>query len=361
MSMMMMKTLNVDILHNFTPLNALSNQRLTDVLSGCHVESLAPESVICRYGDCDDKAIFLLSGKVVLIDHRGQETILNAVDPAANHALIPNKPRQFTIKSLKTVNILAVNQQRLNDALLWQQSLSSLAKTLFSRLPDNIEKDWLLRLLQSRIFYRLPPMNILELLNVLIEVPVKKGQDIIRTGDQADSCYFIKEGRVGVRQKIADEMLTVAYLSKGDFFGEEGLLKDAPRNADVTMLDDGILMKLVKKDFDRLLKSPSLQSLSFALAIPQIESEEAVWLDVRLAEEYCLIHLKNALHLPLPDIRLKARQLPLNKHYIICCDNGQRSAAAAFLLGIQGYNTTILAGGLWSLSAVERAQYLESA
>ena len=42
-----------------------------------------------------------------------------------------------------------------------------------------------------------------------------------------DSCYFIKEGRVGVRQKIADEMLTVAYLSKGDFFGEEGLLKDA--------------------------------------------------------------------------------------------------------------------------------------
>ena len=358
---MMATAFNVDILHNFTPLNALSGQRLKDVLSGCHVESFAPESTICHYGDSDDKALFLLSGQVILIDHQGQETLLSALDPAANHALTPHKPRQFTIKAFKTANILAVDQQRLNDALLWQQSLSSLAKTLFASLPETTDKDWLVRLLQSHIFYRLPPTNILELLNVLTEVKVVKGQTIIRTGEEADCCYFIKEGRVEVRQKIAGEMLTVAYLSKGDFFGEEGLLKDAPRNADITLLDDGILMKLVKKDFDRLLKSPSLQTMSCALAIPQIQSEEAVWLDVRLAEEYRLIHLKQALHLALPDIRLKARQLALNKHYIICCDNGQRSAAAAFLLGIQGYNTTILAGGLWSLTAQERAQYLESA
>lgn len=361
MGIMMTKAINVDTLHNFTPLNALSDQRLKDVLSDCQVESFAAGSVICHYGDCDDKALFLLSGQVVLKDHQGQETILNALDSAANHVLTPSKPRQFTITAVKTANILAVNQQRLNDALLWQQSLSSLAKTLFSHLPETIDKDWLLRLLQSRIFYRLPPMNILELLKVLTEIPVVKGQTLIRTGEEADCCYFIKEGRAEVRQKIADEICTVAYLSKGDFFGEEGLLKDAPRNADITMLDDGVLMKLVKKDFDRLLKSPSLQTISFALAIPQIKYEEAVWLDVRLFEEYQQIHLKDATHLALPDIRLKARQLPLNKHYIICCDNGQRSAAAAFLLGVQGYNATILAGGLWSLSAQERAQYLESA
>ncbi len=359
MGTIMTKALNADILHNFTPLNALSEQRLKDVLSGCHVESFAPESEICHYGDCDEKSFFLLSGQITLIDHKGQETTLNAIDPAANHALVPQKPRQFTIKALKTANILAVNQQRLNDALVWQQSLSSLAKTLFSNLPNTMDKDWLARLLQSRIFYRLPPTHILELLNVLTEKTVSKGDVIIRTGEAADCCYFIKEGRAEVRQRVDNEVLTVAYLSKGDFFGEEGLLKDAPRNADVTMLDDGVLMVLVEENFNRLLKSPTLQSLSFSLAIPQILSEEAIWLDVRLAEEYSLIHLKNALHLALPDIRLKARQLPLNKHYIICCDNGQRSAAAAFLLGIQGYNATILAGGLWSLSAQERAQYLE--
>ncbi len=359
--MIINKTLHAELLHNFTPLNALPPQRLKEALVGSYLESLEPESIICRYGDCDDKTIFLLSGQVTLIDFQGQKSELNALDLAANYALVDSKPRQFTVKAEKTVNILVVNQRLLNDVLLWEQSLSSLAKTLFARLPPNIDKQWLLHLLQSHIFYRLPPMNILELLNSLTEINVKEGQLIVQAGDKADCCYFIKSGRAEVRQQIAGESLIVAYLSKGNMFGEEGLLKDAPRNADVIMLEDGVLMRLGKQDFDRLLKSPSLQSMSFALALSQIQTQEAEWLDVRLVDEYQQSHFNGALHLALPDIRLKARQLPLNKHYIIYCDNGQRSAAAAFLLGVKGYNATVLAGGLWSLTASERAQYLESA
>jgi CRP-like cAMP-binding protein len=37
---------------------------------------------------------------------------------------------------------------------------------------------------------------------------------VINTGDIADCCYFIKEGRVKVCQQIDDEYLTVAYLAK---------------------------------------------------------------------------------------------------------------------------------------------------
>jgi len=125
------------------------------------------------------------------------------------------------------------------------------------------------------------------------------------------------------------------------------------------MLDDGVLMKLVKKDFDRLLKTPTLQSFSFGLANNQVNNKDAVWLDVRLAEEFQLNHLEGAIHLPLPDIRLKARQLPLNQHYIICCDNGQRSAAAAFLLGVQGYNVSVLTGGLNSLSQEQHSESIK--
>jgi CRP-like cAMP-binding protein len=359
--MIINKTLHTELLHNFTPLNALPPQRLREVLVGSHIDSLESESIICRYGDCDDKAIFLLSGQVTLIDHQGQRTELNALDLAANYPLVDSKPRQFTVKAEKTVNVLVVNQTLLNDVLLWEQSLSSLAKMLFARVPPNTDKQWLLHLLQSHIFYRLPPMNILELLNSLTEINVTQGQRIIQVGDKADCCYFIKSGRAEVSQQIGGEQLVVAYLSKGSIFGEEGLLKDAPRNADITMLEDGVLMRLGKRDFDRLLKSPSLQSMSFTLALSQIQTQDAEWLDVRLLDEYQQNHLSGALHLALPDIRLKARQLPLNKNYIIYCDNGQRSAAAAFLLGVKGYNTTVLAGGLWSLTAAERAQYLESA
>lgn len=358
MGIMMTTTLTIDVLHNFTPLNALSEQRLKDVLTGCYVETIKPDTTLLNYGDCDDKAIFLLSGQLTLTDYQGNQTTLDALDYAANYPIIPSKPRQFTVTAKKSSNILAVNQQRLQDALLWEQSLGSLAKTLFAQLPSHMDKDWVLRLLQSRVFYSLPPLNILELLQSLQTVSFKKGEPVIKLGEMADCCYFIKEGRVKVCQPIDGEYLTVAYLAKGAFFGEEGLLTDAPRNADVVMLEDGVLMRLEKTQFDRLLKKPTLQAYSFALANQQVDYQEAVWLDVRLAEEYQLSHLKNALHLALPDIRLKARQLPLSQHYIICCDNGQRSAAAAFLLGIQGYNASVLTGGLDSLSSQERAQYM---
>lgn len=358
MGIMMTTTLTIDVLHNFTPLNALSEQRLKDVLAGCYVETIKPETTLINYGDCDDKAIFLLSGQLTLTDYQGNSTTLDALDYAANYPIVSSKPRQFTVTAKKSCNILAVNQQRLQDALLWEQSLGSLAKTLFAQLPPNMDKDWVLRLLESRVFYCLPPLNILELLQSLQTVDVKKDQKIIGLGDAADCCYFIKEGRVSINQQIDDEYLTVAYLGKGAFFGEEGLLSDAPRNADVVMLEDGVLMRLEKRHFDRLLKKPTLQAFSFALAQQQVDYQEAIWLDVRLAEEYQLSHLKEAIHLALPNIRLKARQLPLNQHYIICCDNGQRSAAAAFLLGVQGYNASVLTGGLDSLSSQERMKYM---
>lgn len=358
MSTLMMTAFTTEILHNFTPLNALSEQRLKDVLAGCYIETLSPQTTLIQYGDCDDKAIFLLSGQLTLIDYHGNSTLLDALNEAANHAIIPSKPRQFTVVVHKTSNILAINQQKLQDALLWEQSLGSLAKTLFKQLPPNMDKDWVLRLLESHVFYGVPPLNILELLQALQAVNVKKGQKIIGLGEIADCCYFIKEGKAQVCQIIDGEYLSVAYLGKGAFFGEEGLLSNAPRNADVLMLEDGILMRLEKKHFDRLLKKPALQSMSFSLAQRRVEYQEAVWLDVRLAEEYQHRHIKSAIHLALPDIRLKARQLSPNQHYIVYCDNAQRSAAAAFLLGIQGYNTTVLMGGLEALTTQEIEQYL---
>jgi hypothetical protein len=143
-------------------------------LSGCYVETVKPETTLLNYGDCDDKAIFLLSGQLTLTDYQGNQTTLDALDYAANYPIVASKPRQFTVTVKKTCNILAVNQQHLQDALLWEQSLGSLAKTLFAQLPPNMDKDWVLRLLNSRVFYSLPPLNILELLQSLQTVTVQK-------------------------------------------------------------------------------------------------------------------------------------------------------------------------------------------
>ncbi len=48
----------------------------------------------------------------------------------------------------------------------------------------------------------------------------------------------------------------------GDAFGEEALLSDAKRNANVTMETNGALMRLSKDDFNELLKEPMLSWLT---------------------------------------------------------------------------------------------------
>lgn len=355
------KELALDMLHNFIPLNGLSLQRLREVLVDCRIQSIPAGKLLFEYGSCDDNSVFLLSGKMQLIDHNQHKTELVASDPAANYELAAGRPRQFTVKALTPCNILAINQRRLYDALLWEQSLTGVAQNLFAELPLDVDRDWVLRLLQSHIFYRIPLANIVELLQAMMPVDVRKDQVVIRQGDAADCCYFIHEGRAKVRVFEHGEEVVLAYLSKGDYFGEEGLLQEAPRNADVVMLSDGVLMRLRKYAFDRLLKAPSLAAMSFSLAQSQVDLMDAMWLDVRLAEEYKQGHLRGAWHLPLQDIRVRAAHLPLNQHYIIYCDNSHRSAAAAFLLGVQGFNASILAGGLWSLTAAERARYWETA
>lgn len=350
--------LNLDVLHSFVPLNALSRSRLQDVLNGCRIQSLPAGTVLFRCGDPHVQSIFLLSGRLELTERDGEITLLDATDIAANHALAPTNPRQFNATALSTVNILAVNHQRLYDALLWEQSLSSLAQTLFAELPPDIDRDWVVRLLQSHVFYRVPPMNILALIRAMTPMNVSEGEVIVRQGEQADSCYFIREGRAVVVQHEGRESVTMAYLGKGQYFGEEGLLQDAPRNADVTMLEDGVLMRLEKKDFDGLLKAPSLAAVDFAAGERLVALGKAVWLDVRLPEEYKQGHLREALSLPLQDIRHKAQQLPTDRQYLVYSYSEQRSTAAAFLLGVQGFNASVLAGGLWTLSPEQRQQNL---
>ena len=53
--------------------------------------------------------------------------------------------------------------------------------------------------------------------------------------------------------------IKLAELGVGDTFGEEALISEAKRNATVTMLTEGVLMRLNKQDFRELMNEPLLQ------------------------------------------------------------------------------------------------------
>lgn len=357
MTVMAFARINRDLLQTFVPLNSLSPERLDYLLEGQQLETLPAGTEICRRGESDGYTVYLLSGVVSLEGDNGSFQALDAGDVEAAYPLAPEQPRLVTVTAKTAVNVLRFESRRLDHVLAWDQSTESLEKALAALQPGE-SSEWIARLLQSRLFYRLQPGNVVELFKRLQPEPVKKGQVILRKGDQADCCYFIKEGMAEVSIPGDDGPLTLAVLERGQYFGEEGLLIEGTRNADVAMTTDGLLMRLDKADFDVLLKSPSLDLLDFSAALQLVESGQAQWLDVRLGEEQERGVLKGALRLPLQSLRLKSRMLPKDRRYIVYCDTGHRSAAAAFLLGVMGYDTQILEGGLWSLMRTERERFL---
>lgn len=344
-------------LQSFIPLNALSDERLDYLLEGQEIEAFSAGSEICRHGESDGRTIYLLSGTLTLVNAGGDTTELDAGDVDASHAVSAGQPHPVTVLAKTAVNVLRLESKRLDRALAWGQSSETLQEQLEALYPGE-DGEWISRLLQSRLFYKLPPGNVVELFRRLTTEAVVAGQQILRMGEKAESCYFIREGVADVNIPSERGPMTVALLEKGQYFGEEGLLVEGSRNANVTMVTDGRLMRLDQADFNELLRSPTLTLTDFSSAMSRAEAGQVQWLDVRLNDEQARGVFPRAVCLPLQSLRVKSRLLSKDVCYIVYCDTGRRSAAAAFLLGILGYEVEVLDGGLWSLMQSERDRFL---
>jgi len=91
----------------------------------------------------------------------------------------------------------------------------------------------------------------------------------------------------------------------------------------------------------------ALVTLSIAIALVEAGlGRGGRWLDVRLPSEFDSYHLDDALNVPLYFIRLKVKTLDPKTPYVVVCDTGRRSSAAAFLLNERGFDAYCLRGGM---------------
>ncbi|HKV03553.1 MAG TPA: cyclic nucleotide-binding domain-containing protein [Candidatus Acidoferrales bacterium] len=80
------------------------------------------------------------------------------------------------------------------------------------------------------------------------------GQVICRQGELADSFYLVRIGFVKVSQAHPGGDMVLAYLSRGDYFGETGLLAGDVRTATCTALDHVELVRIGADDFTRMIE-----------------------------------------------------------------------------------------------------------
>ena len=80
------------------------------------------------------------------------------------------------------------------------------------------------------------------------------GQVICKQGDAADAFYLVRIGFVKVSQAHPGGEIILAYLSRGDYFGETGLLHGEMRTATCTALDHVELVRVGASDFGRMIE-----------------------------------------------------------------------------------------------------------
>jgi rhodanese-related sulfurtransferase len=236
---------------------------------------------------------------------------------------------------------LRLDSERLDKMLAWSQVADYLQLNISRQRDLDEDSDWMMTVLKSNLFFKVPPINVEEIFTRLIPQVVYTGDVIIRQGEMGDHCYFIKEGEAEVWRNSDSGRQLLANITVGRCFGEDALVNDAPRNASVIMRTDGVLVRLNKQDFYRLLKEPQVQSIPLE-SFEEKVAAGAVAVDVRSEEEYSESHLQQAVNVPLNLLGIKARMLDKNRTYIFYCNTGRRSRAAAYLLTQHGYQALAL-------------------
>ena len=128
-------------------------------------------------------------------------------------------------------------------------------KTFRAQLEENYRR----RALETHLrgvpmFAELSPDFIQRLKSSVELVRYAPGQIIAQQGDAADFFYLVRIGFVKISEEYPGGELVLAYLSRGDYFGEIGLLGGGVRTATCTALDHVELVKISGDDFREMVE-----------------------------------------------------------------------------------------------------------
>ncbi len=105
------------------------------------------------------------------------------------------------------------------------------------------------------MFSLLSGVQLLLLAQVLLRKPYPRNSTVVAAGDPSDALYIVISGRlkVTISDKEGREAI-LAILNQGDFFGEMGLIDQAPRSATVVTIESCELLTITRTDFMKCLQ-----------------------------------------------------------------------------------------------------------
>ena len=336
----------------FEPIARLSPNRLDELAPLCIIEHISKDLDPTRM-NASTQALYLVKGDLGIRYENGNKLILRAGTDAAKHPLDTERLKIKDTIALTPIEIVRIDLDLLDIMMTWDQ-LSGYPPAQVKTKTSTAQNNWQLDAssfhafqVHNGVFSRLPPANIEAMFSRMTAINVEANQTIITQGQEGDYYYLIQQGSAVVSRinDISQPSVVLAEISTGAGFGEEALASDNKRNATVTMKTNGQLLRLKKEDFIELLKAPIVNSIAKQAADEKVATEGAVWIDVRFPSEYKHEHIEGAINAPLHELRSLAADLDKAKTYIVYCQTGRRSSAAAFILAQCGLKAEVLEGG----------------
>ena len=212
------------LLKRFEAFEALAAAELSGVARHTQIISIPANRWVLREGRTLSGSYYLVQGRVRLFS---PAAVLGHRSRDARSPLYPGHAAIRTLTASVAMLLGRTDLQPKQEVLLpWEQRF--LGSPLMRRLDAGVWQ---------------------KLFSELDERPFAAGDDLISEGDPASDFLVLKSGRAAVRR----DGRTLAQLVPGDFFGEDALIMNGHRNATVSALEAGAVLRLPKDRFVALL------------------------------------------------------------------------------------------------------------
>jgi ATP-binding cassette subfamily B protein len=262
---------------------------LPDEVRRVIVESFVPATFtfgqpIVREGEPADGFYVLVSGQARVVKERdnGEDISLNLLRPGDSFGemgLLEEGRRNATVRATGDVTALKLDRSVFQALIRAEPEI----RHYFELQIKHRQLHNFFRLYSP--FARLPADQLKILLTEFRAVTCNPGELVIRQGDEPGPMYIIEEGRLRTFTEENGRRHYLAYLRKGDFFGELSVFKGEPRSANVEAVSPCKLLELGPATFDRLLKSCPAFRTQIKEQIEQYDYKKVARVPLDFAEE----------------------------------------------------------------------------
>lgn len=229
-------------------LSDLRPEEIASVAGGMRRHEIQEGDVVFREGDASD-SLFFVNGGLLEVQAGGSKLGLVAAGGCfGEFSFLTREARTATVRALEDSELLELSADSMREVV---ENHPRLRDVLFGMYRDRA----LVNVLSmSPVFQVLPSKDRARLAPRFRLVTLAPGEAAFVEGERGGAIYLVKEGSLEVKATIDGEVLTLATLTRHQFFGEVSFLTGVPRTATVHALEPTELLKIEEGELREILR-----------------------------------------------------------------------------------------------------------